>query len=91
LRETKAAGKRVEIHWIPTHRCITGDEKADKLAKHSIRQGRGSQIPIPAEDMKSLWRKKFKEGSQLWDGSWDSNTPHCSLIESPIPDLTNVN
>jgi hypothetical protein len=31
-----------------------------------LRQWRDSRIHIPAEDMKSLWRKKSKEESQLW-------------------------
>jgi hypothetical protein len=61
LEETKAAEIEVRVHWIPTHRGITGIE----LAKHRIRHGRDSQITIPVEDMKSLWRKESKEGSQL--------------------------
>jgi ribonuclease HI len=66
LEETQAAGKPVRIHWIPAHRGTTGNEKADELAKHSIRHGRDSRIPIPAEDMKSLWRRKSREESQQW-------------------------
>jgi hypothetical protein len=57
LEETKAARKHVKIHWIPAHGWITGNETADEVAKHSIRHGRDSQISIPAEDMKSVWRK----------------------------------
>lgn len=67
LEETKAARKNIKIHWIPAHRGITGNEKIDELAKHSIRHRRESQIPIPGKDMKSLWRKKSKEESQLWN------------------------
>jgi hypothetical protein len=66
LEEAQAAGKQVRIHWIPAHRGIIGNEKTDELAKHSIRHGRDSHIPNPAEDMKSLWRRKSKEESQLW-------------------------
>jgi ribonuclease HI len=66
LEEAKTAGKHVKIHWIPAHGGITGNEKADGLAKYSNRHGRDSQIPVPAEDMRSLWRKKAKEESQLW-------------------------
>jgi hypothetical protein len=50
---------------LTEHREIIGNEKAE-VAKHSIRHGRDSQIPIPAEDMKRLWRRKSKEESQLW-------------------------
>jgi ribonuclease HI len=66
LEETKVAGKHVKIHWIPAHRAITGNEKADELAKRSIRHSRNIQISIPAEDMKIIWRKKSKQESQLW-------------------------
>jgi ribonuclease HI len=66
LEERQAAGKQVRIHWIPAHRGIIGNEKADGLAKHSIRHGRDSRIRIPAEDMKSIWRRKSTEESQLW-------------------------
>jgi hypothetical protein len=62
LEETKAVGKHVQIHWIPAHRGITGNEKADELVKHSVRHGGNSQIPIPAGDMKRIWSKKIQTG-----------------------------
>jgi hypothetical protein len=95
LEEKKAARKHVKIHWIPARRRITGNEKADELAKHSLRHRRESQIPIPAEHTKSLWRKNPKRnpscGTRRWDGSGDSNTLRCSLITAPAPGLPNVN
>jgi hypothetical protein len=42
FEETKEARKHVKLQWIPAHRGITGKEKADKLAKHSVRHGRNS-------------------------------------------------
>jgi hypothetical protein len=95
LEETKAAGKHVKIHWIPAHRGITGNEKADELAKLSNRHGRDSQNPVPAEDLKSLWKKNPKRnpscGTRRWDGSGDGNTLRFSLITAPTPGLPNAN
>jgi hypothetical protein len=63
IKETKAARKQIKIQWIPAHRGITRNEKADELAKHSIRHRRGNQIHSPAKYMKTLRRKKSKEES----------------------------
>jgi hypothetical protein len=60
LKETKAVGKHAERHWIPAHRGITRNKKANELAKHSIRHGRDRKIPIPAKGMRNLWRKESK-------------------------------
>jgi hypothetical protein len=65
LEDTKVARKQSEIQQIPAHRGITWNEKANELAKHSIRHRKDSQIPFPAKDMENLWRKKLKEESQL--------------------------
>jgi hypothetical protein len=95
LEETQTAGKQGRIHWIPAHRGITGNEKADELAKRSIRPGRDSQIPIPAEDMKSLWRRKSTEESQLWHQEVGQGRGRqyftLFLDKGPTPGLPNAN
>jgi hypothetical protein len=42
-----------------------GNGKTDELAKHSIRHGKDSQIPIPAKDIESISRKISKEDFQM--------------------------
>jgi hypothetical protein len=90
LKETKAAGKHVKMYWIPTHRGITGNEKADELDKHSVSHGRFSQIPIPVKDVKIL-RRKIQRGIPAVALGGGSNTSGCSLIMALTPGLPNEN
>jgi ribonuclease HI len=40
FEESKTAGKDVRIHRITAHSKVTGNEKANELAKHRIRHRR---------------------------------------------------
>ena len=82
------AGFHLTIHWIPSHIGISGNEKADQLAKQgAISNALGPEpfVPISNAIFKLSLNKKFQN---LWTKRWQaSNT--CRQTKLWLPKSTN--
>jgi ribonuclease HI len=86
LTDLHLAGKRMDLHWIPAHRNIEGNEAADKAAKEATgwrrirgRNGRmkeidtGTTAPRPAklEHLHSAARQTIRKAlHREWEETW---------------------
>ncbi|KYN09076.1 hypothetical protein ALC57_18814, partial [Trachymyrmex cornetzi] len=50
LKEAETSGTNIRFIWIPSHRGIEGNEKADQLAKRAIRHGIERNFKVPYSD-----------------------------------------
>jgi len=58
----KKKNKNVELVWIPSHRNICGNDKADELAKKAAREGPFLEKKLTYSDIFTIFKKKcFKE------------------------------
>lgn len=65
---------KVQVHWIPGHAGIAGNEQADAQAK------RGTDSPIPPTNpppARLAWARRFLKGSfwQRFESYWAENAP----------------
>jgi ribonuclease HI len=88
LSDLHQAGRRIDLHWIPAHRGIEGNEAADKAAKEATgwrrsrdRNGRmreidiGATAPKPArvEYLHSAARRTIRKAlHREWEETWRS-------------------
>lgn len=56
-RERGRGEVKVVIGWVPSHRGIEGNEKADGIAKGATEEARDARFKVPARD----WRSVMKE------------------------------
>lgn len=69
---------RIELCWVPAHINITGNEKADQLAKKGTTAPRTNNINTPYDDYKKL----IKLHARLnWENSWHNYTGHLREIK----------
>lgn len=70
--------KSLDVHlvWIPAHRGILGNEKADDLAKSASNHGRHLKYSIPYTDLYQLAAESaYKRSTQAWfKASWSKGT-----------------
>lgn len=59
-------GKSIKLIWIPSHKGIPGNERADSLAKSAIVQGRDTQISIPRKEFTNLWKSNIRMEAEDW-------------------------
>ncbi|XP_071649693.1 uncharacterized protein [Temnothorax longispinosus] len=45
------SGSKIKVAWIPSHKGITGNERADILAKRAARKGRKTSCMVPYIDL----------------------------------------
>ena len=60
-------GVRIKIIWIPAHAGITGNEKADQLAKDASNESCSSNIEITSSDLIRMNKEKMWEE---WQNTW---------------------
>lgn len=56
LRKLSNKTYSIKLIWIPSHIGITGNERADTLAKEAIKLGTYSHFDIPISDIQKLWK-----------------------------------
>ncbi|XP_018366329.1 PREDICTED: uncharacterized protein LOC108763321 [Trachymyrmex cornetzi] len=61
LEEAEANGTRIQFIWVPSHKGITGNEKADQLAKRAIRQGIEPNFKVPYSDMSAVIKQRISD------------------------------
>ncbi|XP_018406602.1 PREDICTED: uncharacterized protein LOC108782745 [Cyphomyrmex costatus] len=59
LEEAGRNGTSVKFIWIPSHRGIEGNEKADQLAKRAIRCGIEPNFKVPYSDLCAVIKEKI--------------------------------
>ena len=61
-------GNHIEFFWVPSHRNIPGNEKADRAAKAALSKLMLPTFKIPSTDS---FTKIHKLVSSLWQSRWD--------------------
>ena len=61
-------GKIINFCWVPAHVDITGNERADRLAKEAAVNSIPRPYPIPSSDFIPAIAKEIRE---LWQFCWD--------------------
>lgn len=59
-------GYNIRLCWIPGHKGIAGNEKADTLARMAIRTGKDTQIGVPINEFRNSWKAEASEELFSW-------------------------
>jgi ribonuclease HI len=65
LRKAATMGKKIIVKWIPTHVGVSGNEKADELAKKETIYGTPTQYKL---QLKDLCRQIDNDLLENWNG-----------------------
>ena len=66
MKEAKERNIIIKLIWIPSHKGIVGNEKADLLAKSACTKGRSLQIRLPFSDfMEEIKLTNFKRSEKI--------------------------
>ncbi|KYQ54710.1 Gag-Pol polyprotein [Trachymyrmex zeteki] len=60
IEEAENEGTRIQFLWVPSHRGITGNEKADQLAKRAIRHGIEPNFKVLYSDLCAVIKQQIK-------------------------------
>jgi len=88
ITKLKHMDKDIIIFWIPGHVGITGNEKADKLAKEAVYKRPIYEIPILNSDIKPFIRANTH---QAWKNEWESTHNKLSAIKPSLTDWKTCN
>ncbi|XP_023237707.1 uncharacterized protein LOC111640190 [Centruroides sculpturatus] len=74
----------IKIHWVKAHQGVTGNERADMLAKYAAEN---TALPIEYDKLSVNTLKKiiWEETIKIWQQQWDQNSSHITY--KFIPDL----
>lgn len=88
ITKLKHMHKEVTFFWIPGHVGITGNEKADKLAKEAVNKTPNSEIPILHSDIKPIVREIVYNS---WKSEWETTHNKLSTIKPTLTDWKTSN
>jgi hypothetical protein len=71
VRKAATTEKKIIVKWIPAHVGISGNEKADELAKKGTTDGTPTQYK---QKLKDLYRQIDNDLLENWNGWWFSTT-----------------
>ncbi|XP_018367425.1 PREDICTED: uncharacterized protein LOC108763958 [Trachymyrmex cornetzi] len=66
LVKAESKGTEINFIWIPSHRGISGNEKADQLAKRAIRQGIERNFKVPYSDLCAVTKQEISDNFYLY-------------------------
>lgn len=56
-------GMTVKLVWIPGHRGVAGNERADAVARNAVWCERNSNIEVPLGELKNFWKANLRSES----------------------------
>ena len=84
------SSKTFKLLWIPSHAGITGNEKADALAKNATSIPINDEYQFVGKDMKQqIKQETFKKWKEYWDLIPEQNNKMKKIIKT-IPKWTNL-
>jgi ribonuclease HI len=84
IADLEAAGHLLKFLWVPSHVGITGNEKADSLAKVSASSQSRSIHKIPYSDLIPHFHRVIRNA---WRSQWTANTATASWFKSSCSDI----
>ncbi|XP_018315708.1 RNA-directed DNA polymerase from mobile element jockey-like [Mycetomoellerius zeteki] len=63
VEEAESKGIEIYFIWIPSHRGVEGNEKADQLAKRAIRQGIEPNFKVPYSDLCAVIKQNITDSA----------------------------
>ncbi|XP_018305536.1 uncharacterized protein [Mycetomoellerius zeteki] len=66
LEEAETKGTSIQFIWVPSHRGIEGNERADQLAKRAIRQGIEPNFKVPYSDLSAVIKQQTLDNFYLY-------------------------
>ena len=77
--------QNVTLAWVPGHSKITGNEKADELAKEAIKDGLTYNIKIPSNDIRQgIWLNQREKWNTQWEQYTINKAKYYALIQPNI-------
>lgn len=67
---------KVSLEWVPSHMGISGNEKADSLASHSLTLSSPTSVPLPLADLTRYLKRHY---FAAWQAAWSRRSPALTL------------
>ena len=94
MEKLETTNKTIKFEYVPSHKEIPGNDKADMMAKLALNLNEINQIPLEYSDFKNTIKKHL---NRKWQENWDQansfpNRPsHLYPIKTVIKDWPSIN